>query len=212
MRNHDRRPALLLEQVVKRRLHHPLALVVQRARRLVQQQDRRVLDHRPRDRDPLLLPPRQLPALLPNVGLVAFREGEDEVVGVGHLGRRDHLLPRRAVLAVCNVVGNRPAEQHRLLPHHPDLLPQPVHVERLQVPPVQLHHPRVRVVEALDQLHRRALPAPARPHQRHRRPGLHRQAVPVRHLLVGPAGVREVHVVEADLPLHAPRLVASLAC
>ena len=39
--------------------HQPLALGVQRAGGLVQQQDRRILEDRPRDGDALLLPARQ---------------------------------------------------------------------------------------------------------------------------------------------------------
>jgi hypothetical protein len=48
-------------------LHHGLRLGVQRAGWLVQQQDARVADDGARQRDPLLLSPRQLGPTVPNL-------------------------------------------------------------------------------------------------------------------------------------------------
>ena len=59
------------------RLDQPLADGVERGRRLVEDQDPRVLEQHPRDRDPLLLAARQLVAAL----------ADDRVVAVGHLAR-----------------------------------------------------------------------------------------------------------------------------
>mmetsp|Transcript_38779 Transcript_38779/g.91035 ORF Transcript_38779/g.91035 Transcript_38779/m.91035 type:complete len:247 (-) Transcript_38779:1748-2488(-) len=113
----------LPHELVERLLHHLLARGVQRARRLVQQQDRGVLDHGPRNRHPLLLPPRELPALLPHIRLEPSRELHDEREGVGHPGGLLHLLSCRPDFPIRDVVGDGPREEHRLLPHQPDLLP-----------------------------------------------------------------------------------------
>src|SRR5919201_4817 len=53
VRDRNRRPPL--REPVERRLHEPLGLGVERARRLVEDENRRVAENRPRDRDPLLL-------------------------------------------------------------------------------------------------------------------------------------------------------------
>ena len=60
---------------LERRLHHALALGVERAGRLVEQQQRRVLQHRARDRDALALAARQAHAALAEEGLVALGQG-----------------------------------------------------------------------------------------------------------------------------------------
>ena len=54
-------------QPLERELHHPLALGVERARRLVEQQDRAVGEDRARDREPLPLPAGQPHAALAEV-------------------------------------------------------------------------------------------------------------------------------------------------
>ena len=48
-----------LHLLLEVRLHDSLAVLVQRRRRLVKEQDVRPPHHRPRDRDALLLPARQ---------------------------------------------------------------------------------------------------------------------------------------------------------
>jgi len=137
VRDDNRRPLRLLHQLVERRLHHLLARRVQRTRRLVQQQHRRVLDHRARNRHALLLPPREETPLLADVGVKLVGKLLDKVVSVRHPGRLLHLLPGRPRLSARNVVGDRPREEHGLLPHQADLGPQPAHVERRDVVPVE---------------------------------------------------------------------------
>ena len=60
-------------QSIERLLDQPLGLVVERARRLVEQQDRRILEDRPGDRHALALPARQAHAAV----------ADDRVVAVG---------------------------------------------------------------------------------------------------------------------------------
>jgi hypothetical protein len=64
-----------------------LALVVERAGRLVKDQDSGIGDERPGDRDPLALPARQARAALADDGVVPVRQLENEFVGAGELGR-----------------------------------------------------------------------------------------------------------------------------
>mmetsp|Transcript_11059 Transcript_11059/g.36307 ORF Transcript_11059/g.36307 Transcript_11059/m.36307 type:complete len:223 (+) Transcript_11059:39-707(+) len=113
----DRRPPLLLHDLVDRRLHHPLARRVERRRRLVEQQDRRLLDDGARDGDALLLAARQLAAAQAHLGVVAVAEAlDDEVVRVRRARRGLHLLAGRLVLAKRDVLRDGAHEEHRLLP------------------------------------------------------------------------------------------------
>ena len=67
-------------QPLQRHLHLRLALGVERAGGLVEQQDRRVLQEGPGDRDALALAARQPQARLADRGVVALGQGHDELV------------------------------------------------------------------------------------------------------------------------------------
>ena len=64
----------------QRLLDRPLGLGVERRGRLVEDQDRRVLEEHARDRQALLLAARELDAALADDGVEAVRQGGDEVV------------------------------------------------------------------------------------------------------------------------------------
>jgi hypothetical protein len=76
VRDHERRA--VLQQIVERGLHEPLALGVECAGRLVEQQDRRILEYCARDRDPLPLSTLQPDATLAEKRLVALGQPLDE--------------------------------------------------------------------------------------------------------------------------------------
>nr|ACR35398.1 unknown [Zea mays] len=147
-----------LHQPLQRLLQHALRLRVQRARRLVQQQDGRVLEHRPGDGDPLLLPARQLHAPLADRGPVPIGQLAHEAVHVRRLRRLDHLLLARAFLAVRDVFQDARREEDWLLLHQADLAPQGLQVQRPDVLAIDGHFPSARVVEPLDESNDGALP------------------------------------------------------
>src|SRR5688572_28683690 len=77
MRDHERRtPA---RQTLQRLRDLPLALGVERACRLVEQQDRAIRKQRPRDRQPLPLTAGELDPALPDVGCKPLRQPLDEI-------------------------------------------------------------------------------------------------------------------------------------
>jgi hypothetical protein len=87
MGDHDR--GAVLAEVLDRFLNLPFRFRIERGGRFIEQDDRRVLDQRARDRDALALAPRQLRAVLANRRIVAERKAHDEVVGACRLrGRR----------------------------------------------------------------------------------------------------------------------------
>ena len=71
-------------------LQDRFALVVERTRRLVEDQDARVREQRAGDRHALALPARKARALLADDGVVAFGQLADELVRAGELRHRDH--------------------------------------------------------------------------------------------------------------------------
>ena len=99
LRTVDRRWAMTIavrpgERCLERRLHVRLVLVVEVARRLVEDHDRRVLQQQARDREPLLLAAGQaVPALADDRG-VPVGQRRDRVVDAGRRGRRRR-APRR---------------------------------------------------------------------------------------------------------------------
>ena len=107
-----------LHQCLQRLLHVVFALGIQRTRRLVQQQDLRVFEDRPRNRDALLLPARQARALLTQVARVAIRQFLDKRVRMGGFGRGDYFVVGGIGPAVTDVVPDIRGEQRRLLRHH----------------------------------------------------------------------------------------------
>ena len=83
------------EQAAQRALDLPLGADVDRARRLVEDQDARVGEERARERDQLPLAEREPRAALAELRLVAVLEPVDELVGADGPRRRDDLLARR---------------------------------------------------------------------------------------------------------------------
>ena len=80
------------EQAIERRLDQRLVGGVERARRLVEDEDLRVLEQRARDREPLLLAARQAIAALADDGLVSVGQAGDEVVDLRRPRRLRDLL------------------------------------------------------------------------------------------------------------------------
>ena len=87
-----RRPAL--HQPGHRPLDEHLGARVDRARRLVEDEDRRVGQEGPGDRQQLLLARRHVRRVVVDDGVVAVGQRAHEVVDVGRLGRGEDLAPR----------------------------------------------------------------------------------------------------------------------
>ena len=147
-----------LHQPVERRLHQRLALRVERGGRLVEQQDRRVLQDGAGDGEALALAAGQRDAALAELGVVALRQGADEPVGGGERGRAAHIAPRRVRAAVADVVGDARAEdrRHPAAPGHA-LRAAPADRPRRPARRRRSIAPALRIVEAQEQLQDRAL-------------------------------------------------------
>ena len=76
----DRECGAALRELVECLLNRVFGLRVERARRLVQDEDRRVAKDRASDRDALLLTAREAVAALADNGVVALRQRSDQVI------------------------------------------------------------------------------------------------------------------------------------
>jgi hypothetical protein len=125
-------------------------------------EDRRILQQRAGDRQPLPLAARQALAALADPRLVAVGQRRDELVRVRGAGRRLDPLARGARRPVADVAGDGVVEQHRVLRDHADLRPQRGDRHVADVDAVDEDGAAGDVVEARDQVDQRVLPAPLR--------------------------------------------------
>src|SRR5262249_49738757 len=124
---------------------------------LVHEEQRRIVDQRATDRNPLLHAPRELPR---DVLLEAAESDErDQAIRLGAILRK---RPAENREGKQNVVADRaPGQENGTLEHHPGVARRSGH----GLPPEE-DPPRGRRDEAPDQLEQRALAAPARPDDR----------------------------------------------
>ena len=140
-----------------------LAVGVERAGRLVEDQDPRVADQRPRNREPLLLTARQVRRAFLDEGLVAARQLLDEFLGAGQTRRLDDLLEAGIGLRGGDRLADRPAEQEILLQHDAQARAQVVDVDLAQIVAVDLDQPLIIAVQQLQQPGDSGLARPASP-------------------------------------------------
>ena len=202
------------EQHAERALDLPLGADVDRRGRLVEDEDARVGEQRPRERDELALAEREPRAALAELRLVAVLEPEDEVVRADGLRRLDDLLRRRARRAERDVLGDRAGEEEALLRDDAELAAQRRLRHLAQVEAVDRDPPVARVVEAGEQLRDRRLAGAGVADERDGRPGGHVEVEPCR--TSGAVAVAEADVLEADVALDVrerrrARAVADLA-
>src|SRR5918998_6544732 len=136
--------------------------------RLVEDQDRALPQHRPRDGDALPLAPAQALPPLGEQRVVAIWQLPDKLVGPCQLGGALDLLPRGPSLPVGDVLRHRRPEEHRLLRHEGYGASQGLEREPPYVLPVYEHPPTLRVVEAGDEARHGRLSFP--PHAPERDP------------------------------------------
>ena len=168
----------------ERSLHHAFAFGVERAGRFVEQQQRRVLQHRAGDADALALTARKAHAALAQKGLITLRQCGDEVVRIGSARSGDDLVVARIRAAVAYVFHRVGREDHAVLRHDAHARAQRVQCQRADRHAVEQHLAVGRVVEAQQQLQHRALAGAARADQRDRLARPHRERViPQRRML-----------------------------
>ena len=143
------RPAL--GQLEQRLLDHPLGLGVERGGRLIEDQDRRVLEEHAGDREPLLLPAGELDAALADDRVQPIRQAGDHIVQSGPARRVDDLRLGCVEPAVGDVLADRAGEEEDILLDDADLAPQRRQRHVADVDPVDRDPARIDFVEARQQ-------------------------------------------------------------
>src|SRR5579862_1245299 len=108
MRNNDR--SLPFHQTVERLEYQFLRFSIEPGAWLVENQDRRVPDHRASYGDALALPAREAHAAFADEGVIAFRHFLDKLAGIGEFGRLHDFRTVGIWFAVCYVLPNRSLE------------------------------------------------------------------------------------------------------
>ena len=164
VRDDERRRAVF--DLPQRLLHVRFELRVERARRLVENQNLRPPQKRARDREPLPLSARQLDAAVADGRVVRAGQAVDELISRRPLGRRPDGVIVRQRRAVADVVADAAREQRRLLHDRGDLRAQPSRIERPDVVPSCKYPPLVGIVKAQQQVEQRRLARTRLPHNR----------------------------------------------
>ena len=196
MRNDEGGP--VAHQVGECLLHEPLGFGVERRGRFVEDEDRRVLEDRPRDRQPLPLPAGQALAAFADPRIVLLRQLDDELVRVSGTSRRLDVGRTRPGRPVGDVARDALVEKDGLLRHDADLRAQGLERHIADVDAVHQDHSRRHVEESGDQVHERGLAGAAQPDDRNHLPGLHREGHVTQHVTCRAVLVLEAHVPELD--------------
>ena len=175
VRDHDCRPPL--DQPLHRHLDRRLALGIQAARRLVQNQDRRRCQESPRDRHALPLAAGKLHATLAHQRRVTLGLADDEIMRIREPRGALDLLGARLRPPISDVFRQRAVKQRRLLRHHGDVPAQAFLRHRGHVLAIDADAAALHIVQPLDQPHRGRFSRAGWAHQPHpfARPDHHRQ-------------------------------------
>ena len=193
----DRAPLTDLRHVL---LNDGLGLIVQRARRFIEDQDARIRDQRPGNRDPLALPTRERAAVLSHQRVIAFRQFQNEFVRAGQRGRLHHRLHPQPRIGQRDVVAHGQVEEKILLQHDADLPAQPRRIHLREVHSVHQNTAPLRHIEPLKQLRNRTLAGPGPPDKPNHSARRHGERHLPEHLRTVRA-IAKGHVLEHDVSM-----------
>ena len=130
----------------------------------IKDDDRSVLQNGPGDGDALLLSSREGGAALSNHGVIAVRQGRDEVMAARSFGGSHHLLMGGIRATEFDIVLHTVLEEIHILKDHGDISQQAFTGEFFHIVAAHRHGAAVRVIEAGHQIAYRALAGAGRPH------------------------------------------------
>ena len=202
VRDDDRRPAL--HRLPEAEADAGLGGGVHRRGGVVEDQDPRIDEQRPRDRDPLPLAAGERDPALADHGFVALGQLLDELCRLRLPRGLLDLLVGRVGPAEGDVLADARREEERILGDGADRPPKRCQLRFSDVEPVDRDPARVDVVEARHERGERRLAGSGMADQRHRLPRLQLEVDPLEHgaLVV----VAERDVLEAQAPVAGRQL------
>ena len=139
-------------ELFQRFLNERFAFRIERAGRLIEQQDRRIAQNGAGDGDALALAAGQGDAALAHFGVIALGKFLGELIDAGGAGCGHGGFARCIGLAEADVVEHRAGENHRVLRHDGDALAHLLRIGRLDIDAIDLRCvPAAGSIEALDQ-------------------------------------------------------------
>ena len=196
MRRPDHGPAL--GDLEQRAVDRGLRGLIERRRRLVQQQHRGIADDGAGNGDALALAARERIAAFADRGVVLLRQAHDVAVDFGLARRLHDLLVARAFLAEPDVFPDRHVEQHVLLEHYRHAPAQRFAGDLADIDAVDGDAPFIGHVETQDQIEQCALAGAAGADDRDALSGIELEAEIVEHRRLA-ALVLEGDAIESDV-------------
>src|SRR4051794_27692967 len=197
----------LAHQSCTRVLDQPFALAVQRTGGFVQNQNTWIDQERPRDRDALTLPARQLRPAFAEERVIPFRQLGHELLNVRCASDCKELVIGSIRVAVKYILAHRAGEEDGVLRDDADLVAQRAYGHFAQVDAIRQYTTHCGIVEARDQLHQRRLAGAAWPDEGHDFARANTQIDAAENEALG--GIAEVHLVECDFAGEARQLACS---
>ncbi len=188
-------------QLVERVLQRTFSAIVQGARRLVEDEDRRIPQDCARDRYALFLTAGESVAALADHGVVPVVETGNELVDLRDARCLLDLGVRGVGFREPKVLTNRRVEEIRLLRHHTYQVGDRRQIEVPQIDVVDSHRSRSRVVQTCGQVSESGLARTRGADKRQGSAGRDREVDVVEGLAVG-SWIREVDVVEPKFAGH----------
>ena len=169
---------------------------VKRGRRFIEEDDGRVLEEHPGDSYPLLLSSRKEGRFR----IESFRESHYLVVYARFLRRLHYLLESGVRFPVTDVLFDRAVEDMVFLEDQSDIFPKVFRIPFTKVHSVKGDRTGIRFVELVEEIDDRGLPRSAEAHKGGNLPAGDLERDIVKRLR--PVGVREIHPLHLEVPLH----------
>ena len=170
---------------------------VDRARRVIEDEDARVVQDRSCKRDPLPLPSRQGQPALADRGVITARQLLDECVCLGSPRGRLDLPLCRVRSPVGNVRAHEVREEKAIFEDDAHLAPERLQAHVAHVVTVDAHGSCCRIVEARDKVRNRRFAAATRSDDGHALAGRYLQVQALQHIVA--AAIAKMNTGERDL-------------
>ena len=160
----DYKAGTSLHQVIHGLLDQYLCPCIYRTCRLIQNQDLRICQNCPRDRQQLFLSLRHIVCFFIQFHIISARKCLHKLMHMSCLGCLDHFFIRCIQFSVFDIVPDTSIEQPGILQHHSEHLTQFTSVEIPDVMSVDLDGTAVHIVEPHQKLDHRRLSCSGRPY------------------------------------------------
>ncbi|MNP21554.1 hypothetical protein D3C76_1141770 [compost metagenome] len=148
----DHQGGASLHDVIQGCLDVPLGFGVEGRSGFVENQQRRILEQRPGNRQTLALATGEQHAVLADLSVEALGQLLDELLGISIGSSGFDLVPRRpGQIAIGDVVGHGVVEQGHMLGHLSDVLAQVAQAVVLDLHTIEQNLPLIMVIEARNQ-------------------------------------------------------------